>query len=120
MNAQTHSSKLEPRPLLISSAVAALVAATVLTIGIWDSTVLGAVAMPVALCWLPVLWNTRPAAVLVLTTSILFLLAFVVIATMSVGLFFLPSAVLLLLALRRSIRFRRSAEKSDVPKRTPT
>ena len=68
-----------------------------------DVALLIAVSVPLILSLLPLLWNQRPGSRAILAACAVMLTAFVVISAASVGLLFFPSALLMLLALRRSI-----------------
>lgn len=108
---QSNRPKPHARPLLRAATIVALFAAAFLIFNLDETAlVLGLVTIPVALCALALFWNGRDGALEVLAGSLVFLIVFMVIAAASVGLLFLPSAILMLLALRRSMWMRESAE----------
>lgn len=60
------------------------------------------VAIPCAMCILALVWDGKRHASSVLLACTVGIIAFVVVSAASVGLLFLPTAVLMLLALRRA------------------
>lgn len=110
---QPNRPKPQAWPLLNAATIVALFAAAFLIFNLDETAlVLGLVAIPVALCALALFWNRSVGALGVLAASLVFLIIFMVIAAASVGLLFLPAAILMLLALRRSMGVRESAEQS--------
>lgn len=103
-----------PKPLLLAATLAALLSAAILVSATADGAVVLGVALPVALCLVPLLWSGRPAGVVVLIGSWLVLVGYIFVSAASVGLWFLPSAILMLLAVRRSMDPAESAPRGRV------
>jgi hypothetical protein len=97
-------STLRPRPLLIAATIAALSVSAFLVISSDQGAVLVAVLIPVSLCVLALIWNGSRGASGVLAACTVALIGFVLIPLSTIGFLFLPSAILMGLALRRSLK----------------